>query len=79
MWKRILALGVFLVLAFAQSPVMVPAERFGLSVLRDSYAVVFKREGLELTYVEGIGWAPPLEPSLPPPSEDRLPVEVVRA
>ena len=79
MWKRILALGVFLVLAFAQSPVMIPAERFGLSVLRDSYAVVFKREGLELTYVEGIGWAPPIEPSLPPPSEDRLPVEVIRA
>ncbi|WP_018466972.1 phosphodiester glycosidase family protein [Calidithermus timidus] len=79
MWVRVLALSVFLVLAFAQTPTAIPAERFGLSVLRDSYAVVFKKEGLELVYVEGIGWAPPLEPTLPPPNENSLPLEVVRA
>lgn len=79
MWVRVLALNALLALAFAQTPTLIPAERFGLSVSRNGLTVVFKGEGLELVYVEGTGWTPPLDPTLPPPSEGALPLEVIRA
>lgn len=93
-WVRRL-LGVVLctsVISFAQTPsspppnppaslvsVLIPAARLGLSYNADGGIQSYRKEGFELTYVDGVGWAPPLEPTLPPPQADRLPLEVVRA
>lgn len=75
---RLLGLLLFFVLAYAQPAI--PAVKLGLSLSQDSAgAVIFRKPGLELTYVTGVGWAPPLDPSLPPPQGDKLPLEVIRA
>lgn len=78
-------LGVLLwawVFSLAQTPnppATLPAARLGLSYSSADGAEVFRKGSLELTYVAGVGWAPPLDPTLPPPQADRLPLEVVRA
>ncbi|HEU4741872.1 MAG TPA: phosphodiester glycosidase family protein [Meiothermus sp.] len=88
-------LGVLLcasVFSFAQTPpsptpnlpanpasLLIPAARLGLSYSPVNGTEVYRKNGLELTYVAGVGWAPPLDPTLPPPQADRLPLEVVRA
>lgn len=80
-WCMILSLlwGV----AYAQTPLssipMLPASRLGLSVAHENGATTFRKDGLSFTYVEGLGWIPPLEPGLPPPQGELLPVEVIRA
>jgi len=68
-----------LLLGWVYGQTLLPAGRFGLSVVRENGAITFKKEGLEFTYVEGIGWTPPLQPGLPPPQGALLPVEVIRA
>ncbi|RDI95643.1 hypothetical protein DV704_05010 [Meiothermus sp. QL-1] len=82
MERVLLGVAFALLVACAQvgGPVRyLPAERFGLEVLREGEALTFRKDGLRFTYVAGLGWAPPLEAGLPPPDEDRLPLEVVRA
>lgn len=80
-WCMILSLlwGV----AYAQTPLssipMLPASRLGLSVMQENGATTFRKDGLSFTYVEGLGWIPPLEAGLPPPQGELLPVEVIRA
>ncbi len=69
----------FWLLALAWAQPWVPASRLGLQVERQGEATTFRKEGLEFTYVEGLGWAPPLEAGLPPPQNGRLPVAVIRA
>lgn len=68
---------------YAQTPLssvpMLPASRLGLSVTQENGATTFRKDGLSFTYVEGLGWIPPLEAGLPPPQGAMLPVEVVRA
>ncbi|PZA07111.1 MULTISPECIES: phosphodiester glycosidase family protein [unclassified Meiothermus] len=61
------------------TPTLIPAARLGLSYSADGNTLLFRKNGLELAYVAGVGWAPPLEPALPPPQSDLLPLEVVRA
>lgn len=78
MLPRLFALGVLVLIAQAQ--ILIPASKLGLLVSKDNGATLFKREdGLSLTYVEGVGWVPPLQENLPPPQGDRLPIEVLRA
>lgn len=83
MWQRLVVLSVFCILAYAQTPpgnpVLLPASKLGLGVVQESGAITFRKNGLEFTYVEGIGWAPPLEAGLPPPQGMLLPIEVIRA
>lgn len=80
-WLIILAVPWAMV--YAQTPPsanpMLPANRLGLSVTQENGALTFRKNGLEFTYVEGIGWAPPLEAGLPPPQGMLLPIEVIRA
>ncbi|GIW29591.1 MAG: hypothetical protein KatS3mg070_2954 [Meiothermus sp.] len=68
---------------YAQTPLsstpMLPASRLGLSVTQENGATTFHKDGLSFTYVEGLGWIPPLEAGLPPPQGAMLPVEVARA
>ncbi len=66
-------------LALAWAQPLVPASRLGLQVEQQGEATTFRKEGLEFTYVEGLGWAPPLEAGLPPPQNGWLPVAVIRA
>jgi hypothetical protein len=80
MTRRLLGLLLFALLFSAHAQIALPAAKLGLSVAQDSAgAVVFRGTGLELTYVSGVGWAPPLDPGLPAPVGNRLPLEVVRA
>ncbi|MDW8425955.1 MAG: phosphodiester glycosidase family protein [Meiothermus sp.] len=58
---------------------MLPAGKLGLEVVQENGALTFRKNGLEFTYVEGIGWAPPLDANLPPPQGLLLPLAVVRA
>lgn len=76
MGRLLLLLFVLLGGGYAQ---LLPAGRFGLEVMEGDGAVTFKKEGLEFTYVAGLGWIPPLEAGLPPPQGALLPVEVIRA
>ena len=76
--RRMLGFSLFLLLAYAQPAI--PAAKLGLTFALDTAgAAVFKKPGLELTYVTGVGWAPPLDPNLPAPQGDKLPLEVIRA
>lgn len=62
------------------APLYIPSTKIGLTVSNDgSGTTVFSRGDLRLTYIDGVGWTPPLEPTLPPPQGERVPVEVVRA
>ena len=86
MLPRWAALSIFAIMAWAQatpalggSTTMIPAGRLGLEVARESGAITFRKDGLEFTYVEGLGWIPPLAASLPPPQGNQLSLEVVRA
>lgn len=86
MLPRWIALGIFWMTAYAQAPqalggswVMIPADRLGLEVTQESGAITFRKNDLHFTYVEGIGWTPPLEANLPPPQGTLLALEVVRA
>ncbi len=86
MWHWLLSMGVLGMVAYAQtppasgeSPVMLPAGKLGLEVVQENGALTFRKNGLEFTYVEGIGWAPPLDASLPPPQGTLLPAAVLRA
>jgi len=69
--------------AYGQTPPtsvrMLPADKLGLSVTQENGAITFRKAELSFTYVEGIGWTPPLEPGLPPPQGTLLPLEVIRA
>jgi hypothetical protein len=83
MW-RWMVLVVSWTLAYAQTPSagnppMLPASRLGLIVTQENGAITFRKAELSFTYVEGIGWTPPLEPGLPPPQGTLLPLEVIRA
>jgi hypothetical protein len=58
---------------------MLPADKLGLSVTQENGAITFRKAELSFTYVEGLGWTPPLEAGLPPPQGTLLPLEVIRA
>jgi hypothetical protein len=58
---------------------LLPAGKLGLEVVQEKGALTFRKNGLEFTYVEGIGWAPPLDANLPPPQGMLLPAAVLRA
>jgi len=77
MMARLIALLAFACIAYAQ--ILIPAGKLGFSVSKENGATVFRGNDLELAYVEGIGWSLPLVENLPPPQEDRIPLEVVRA
>lgn len=68
---------------YAQTPLsstpMLPASKLGLSVTQENGAITFRKAELSFTYVEGLGWTPPLEAGLPPPQGMLLPLEVIRA
>jgi hypothetical protein len=74
--KLLAGLVVGLSMALAQ---LIPAGKLGVEVLQDNEATIFKKNGLEISYIPGLGWGPPLEATLPPPEGDKLPIEVVRA
>jgi hypothetical protein len=81
-WLMILAvLGamVYAQTSPAENSLMLPAGKLGLSVAQENGAITFRKAELRFTYVEGIGWAPPLDASLPPPQGRLLPIEVIRA
>jgi len=77
MLQRWIAISALLWVGYAQ--VALPASKLGLGVVQENGAITFRKNGLEFTYVEGVGWVPPLETSLPPPQGTLLPLEVVRA
>lgn len=77
MLQRLMALSIFLLVAYAQALLL--ASKLGLSIVQENGAITFKKNGLEFTYVEGLGWTPPLEAGLPPPQGMLLPLEVIRA
>ncbi|GEM86345.1 phosphodiester glycosidase family protein [Meiothermus granaticius] len=80
MMQRLLGLALMVWLGLVYAQVALPAAKLGLTVTQDnSGATTFSKPGLELTYVPGVGWTPPLDPSLPAPVGGRLPLEVVRA
>jgi hypothetical protein len=86
MLARWTALGIFAIMPWVQatpalggSLVQIPAGRLGLEVTQESGAITFRKHDLHFTYVEGLGWTPPLAANLPPPQGTLLALEVVRA
>ena len=57
------ALSFLFLLAWAQ----VPAAWLGLSVREQDGALVFEKGDIRFSYLPGLGWADPLDPTLPPP------------
>ena len=74
---RLLSLLALLGLALAA----VPPGLLGLDLRRQGGAWVYQGRGVRFAYVPGVGWAPPLDPGLPPPEGPRhaLAYPVVRA
>ncbi len=75
--RRFLALLVLAGWALAQ----VPAAWLGLQATEQEGAWVFEGAGVRFSYVPGVGWAPPLDPALPPPQGPELALDerVLRA
>jgi len=59
----------------------VPPAMLGLTLSADGGAWVYRGRGVRFAYVPGVGWAPPLDPALPPPEgpAHALAYPVVRA
>ncbi|RTH20118.1 phosphodiester glycosidase family protein [Thermus scotoductus] len=74
---RLLALLLFLSCSLAQT--LLPASTFGLSFREEASAWIYEGEGVRFVYVPGVGWAEPLDPRLPPPDGEKLPLEALKA
>ncbi|WP_457637727.1 phosphodiester glycosidase family protein [Oceanithermus sp.] len=77
MRRLVVWLAFLLLAAWAQ----VPAAWLGLSVFEEDGALVFEKDGLRFSYIPGLGWADPLDPTLPPPlgGDYRLDEQVLRS
>ncbi len=58
---------------------LIPAAKLGLVVSSENGATIFRNSEIQIVYVLGLGWAAPLEATLPAPVGDKLPLPVVRA
>lgn len=74
---RLLALLLFLSCSLAQT--LLPASTFGLSFREEASAWIYEGEGVRFVYAPGVGWAEPLDPRLPPPDGEKLPLEALKA
>ncbi|WP_243089233.1 phosphodiester glycosidase family protein [Thermus neutrinimicus] len=74
---RLVALLLLLPWALAQT--LLPADTFGLSFREEAGAWIYEGEGVRLVHVPGVGWVEPLDPSLPPPDGERIPLEALKA
>ncbi|MDM7323993.1 MAG: hypothetical protein P3W93_003175, partial [Thermus sp.] len=78
--NRVFALLLFLFyLPLSLAQTLLPAATFGLSFRDEAGVWVYEGAGMRLTYVPGVGWADPVDPSLPPPEGERIPLEVLRS
>ena len=74
---RLLALLLFLSCSLAQT--LLPASTFGLFFREEASAWIYEGEGVRFVYAPGVGWAEPLDPRLPPPDGEKLPLEALKA
>jgi hypothetical protein len=67
------------VLAAASAQTYLPASELGLQLREEAGAIVVQGPQVDLAYLPGLGWLPPLPANLPPPRGQELPVEMLQA